>query len=153
MNYFRMGSDIYSLEEGLAMGLLLSLLLANIYMEYFEEMALRSPPLKPSLWLRYVNDKFILWLHQEDVQTLVDYENSIRPAIQFTIEKEQDNRLSFLDVLIIHTEQGFRLSVYQKPTFTRWYLNINSYHPYNVKKIGLKPFVVTAGHIKKKWRV
>ena len=65
--YFGMGSNIYRQEEGLAMGSPLSPVLANIYMEYFEEMALGSTSLKPSMWLRYVDDTFILWPHQEDV--------------------------------------------------------------------------------------
>ena len=30
-------------------------------MEYFEEMALGSIPLKPSMQLRYVDNTFILW--------------------------------------------------------------------------------------------
>ena len=47
--YFGMGSDIYRQEEGLAMGSPLSPVLANKYVEYFEEMALGSPPLKPSM--------------------------------------------------------------------------------------------------------
>ena len=50
------------------------------------------------------------------------------------MEKEQDNKLPFLDVLITHTEQGFRSSEYHKPTFTGQYLNFNSDHPYTVKK-------------------
>ena len=89
--YFGMGSDIYR-QKGLAMGSPLSPVLANIYMEYFEEMALGSTSLKPSIWLRYINDTFILWPHQEDVQILLDHVNSIRPSIQFTMEKEQDNK-------------------------------------------------------------
>ena len=52
----------------------------------------------------------------------------------FTMEKEQDNKLPFLDVLVTCTEQGFRLSVYRKTTFTRQYLNFNSHHPYMMKK-------------------
>ena len=40
------------------MGSPLSPVLANIYMEYFEEMALGFTPLKPSMWLRYVDDTF-----------------------------------------------------------------------------------------------
>ena len=130
--YFAMGSDIYQ-QEGLAMGSPLSPVLANIYMEYIEEMALGST-LKLSMWLRYVDDTFILWPHQEDVQTLLAHVNSIRPSIQFTMEKEQDNKLPFLNVLVTRTEQGFRSSVYCKPTFTRQYLNFNSHHPYTVKK-------------------
>ena len=50
------------------------------------------------------------------------------------MEKEQDNKLPFLDVLVTRTEQGFRSSVYCKPTFTGQYLNFNSHHPYMVKK-------------------
>ena len=106
--YFGMGSDIYRQEERLAKGSPLLPVLANIYMEYFEEIALGSTSLKPSMWLRYVEDTFILWPHQEDVQTLLDHVNSIRPSIQFSVEKEQDNKLPFLDVLVTRTEQGFR---------------------------------------------
>ena len=103
-------------------------------MEYFEEMALGSTSLKPSMWLRYVDDTFILRPYQEDVQILLDHMNSIRPSIQFTMEKEQDNKLPFLDVLVTCTEQGFRSSVHNKPTFTGQYLNFNSHYPYMVKK-------------------
>ena len=66
----------------------------------------------------FIESTFILWPHQEDVQILLDHVNSIRPSIQFTMEKEQDNKLPFLDVLVTCTEQGFRSSVYRKPTFT-----------------------------------
>ena len=116
-----------------------SLLLAYIYMEYFKEMALGSTSLKPSMWLRYVDDTFILCLHQENVQILLDHLNSIWQSIQFTMEKEQDNKLPFLNVLVTCTEQRFRSSVYYKPTFTGQYSNFNSHHPYTVKKgIGKK---------------
>ena len=50
------------------------------------------------------------------------------------MEKESNNTLPFLDVLICRTAQGFKTSVYRKPTFTGQYLNFNSHHPYNVKK-------------------
>ena len=59
------------------MGSPLSPVLTNMYMKYFEEMALGSKSIKPSLWLRYIDDLFILWPHQEDVQILLDHVNSI----------------------------------------------------------------------------
>ena len=55
--------------------------------------------------------------------------NSIRPSIQFTMEKEQDNKLPFLNVLVTRTEQGSRSSVYRSPPS----FNFNSLHPYTVK--------------------
>ena len=95
MIYLEMGSDIYRKEEGLAMGSPLSLVLTNIFIENLEEIALGSTSLKPSMWLRYVNETFILWSHQENVQTLQNHVNSIQSSILFTTEKEQDNRLYF----------------------------------------------------------
>ena len=76
--------------------------------------------------LIYVCDTFILWSYYEEDQTLMDHVNLIRPSIQFTLEKEEDYKLSFLDVLITRTEQSFRLSVYQTPTFIGQYFNFNS---------------------------
>ena len=48
--------------------------------------------------------------------------------------KSKTYKLPFLEVLVTCTEQGFRSSVYRKPTFTGQYLNFNSHHPYTVKK-------------------
>ena len=50
------------------------------------------------------------------------------------MEKEQDNKLPILDVLVTRTKQGFRSSVHRKPTFTGQYPNFNFHHPYTVKK-------------------
>ena len=65
-NYFRMGFDVYQLEECLAVGSPLLPVLANVYMEY-NKMPLGSTSLKLPLWLRYVDITFILWFHQQDV--------------------------------------------------------------------------------------
>ena len=54
--------------------------------------------------------------------------------MQFTMEKEQDNELPFVDVLVAWTEEGYSLSVCRKTTFTGRYLNFNSHHPYNMTK-------------------
>ena len=83
---FGMGSDINQQEEGLAIGSLLSPVLAYIYMEYFEKMSLGFTSLKPSMWLRYVDDTFTLWPHQEDDQTT--WSRELNPSIQVTMEKE-----------------------------------------------------------------
>ena len=73
-------------------------------MECFEEMASRSTSLKPSMCHRCVDDIFILWPHQEDVQTIRTHVNSIRLSTQFTMEKEQNDTLPFLGVFAARTE-------------------------------------------------
>ena len=48
----------------------------------------------------------------------------LHPVLKFTIEKEQNNSLNFLDVLVEKEGTGFLTSIYRKPTFTgqciRW---------------------------------
>ena len=145
--YFEMGSDEHR-QERLALGSPLSLGLANVDMESFEEIAVESTLLKPSICLRYVDDSFILIK-----KTFKHYMNSIWQSLQFSKKKEQDNKLSFLDVLITCSEQEFR------STFTREYLNLNYHHPYNIKEsfiaynIAQKSLVVITIHIKKKGRI
>ena len=42
------------------MGSPLSPVLANLYMEFFEEMAIDTATHKPTLWIRYVDDTFVI---------------------------------------------------------------------------------------------
>ena len=47
------------------MGLPLSPIVANLFMEAFEEKVV----LRPRMWVRYVDDTFVLWAHEEDELT------------------------------------------------------------------------------------
>ena len=134
--YFQLENQTYQQVDGVAMGSALSPIVSNIYMEHFEELALNTAQLKPDLWLRYVDDTFILWSHNENVEALLTHMNSIRPSIQFTMEKESNGQLPFLDVLVERQDDGFSTSVYRKATNTGRYLNFYSNHPFSVK-IGL----------------
>lgn len=54
--YKHLGYNICQQEEGIAMGLPLSLLVANIYTECVEEIALGATLLKPTIWLRCIDE-------------------------------------------------------------------------------------------------
>ena len=55
---------LFDQAEGAAMGSPLSLIVANLFMEAFEEKALESAVLR--MWVRYVDNMFVLWPHEED---------------------------------------------------------------------------------------
>jgi hypothetical protein len=104
-------------------------------MEYFEKLALDSAQHKPSLWLRYVDDTFVVWPHDpEHLQNFLSHLNCLRPAIQFTMEIESDSAIPFLDVLVIRKETTLATKFYRKPTHTGWYLNFSSNHPPHIKR-------------------
>jgi hypothetical protein len=99
------------------------------------KLALDSAQHKPSLWLRYVDDTFVVWPHgPEHLQNFLGHLNCLRPAIQFTMETESDNTILFLDVLVIRKETALATKVYRKPTHTGRYLNFNSNHTPHVKR-------------------
>lgn len=108
-------TDMYR-QEGLAMDSPLSPTIANIYIVFWK-FASRNKTLKPILWQRYVGDNFIPSPHQENVQVMLHHMNSINLSKHFTMEKETDNHLAFLVVLIIRMDYGSMIFVYRKPTF------------------------------------
>ncbi len=55
LTYFRYNGNCY---EQVAMGSPVSAVVANLYMEFFEEEDLNSASVKPVLWKRYVDDIF-----------------------------------------------------------------------------------------------
>ena len=64
--FFSFQGEFYEQTTGVAMGSPLSPIIANLYMEKFEKEALKSYPLKPSLWKRYVDDTNVIWPHGEN---------------------------------------------------------------------------------------
>ena len=132
---FQLDDQFFKQTEGIAMGSPLSPIVANIYMEYFEQMALNSFPLAPLTWLRYVDDTWLLWDHgEENAQALLHHLNSLRGSIKFTMEIEEEESIAFLDVKVKKLTTGFITSVYKKPTNTDLYLHFDSHHPAHVKK-------------------
>ena len=61
--------------------------------------------------------------------------HSVEPSIQFTLEREKDRHLPFLDLNVSRGVQGnLETSVYRKPTHTDKYFAFDSHHPICPKK-------------------
>ena len=132
--YFSYGGSFYEQKEGAAMGSPVSAVVANLYMEFFEELALETAPTRPRLWKRYVDDTFCI-LRKGSTEELLHHLNGVRPTIKFTVEQEEDGTLPFLDTLLRRREDGsLDVSIYRKPTHTDQYLHFESHHPTHVKR-------------------
>jgi hypothetical protein len=64
--YFMYDCAFYDQNDGVAMGSPLAPVIANYYMENFEQQALSRAPKKPTHWYRYVDDTFVVWPHGEE---------------------------------------------------------------------------------------
>ena len=109
------------------MGSPLDLTLANAFLCFHEQIWLNECPdeFKPAYYRRYIGDAFVLFRSPDHLEKLKNYLNSKHINIKFTCEKEQNNVMPFLDVLITRTSNGFKLPLYHKPTFSGVYSNSN----------------------------
>ena len=127
--YFQPGDNFYEQTDGAAMGSPLSPVIANLYLESLEASAILSAPLKPRVWVRYVDDTFVVWPHGLDnLSVFHSHLDQQHPSIKFTVEQEQDGQLPFLDVLVMKVEGRLVTSVYRKPTHTERYIPFHSHH-------------------------
>ena len=127
-SYFNYNRQTYKQIHGCAMGSPMSPIVANLCLEVIEELALAQATPPPKKWYRYVDDVFSI-IKKHALNSFHNLLNSIDADINFTIEHEQDGRLSFLDILVSPTNNGILItSVYRKPTHTDNYLEFNSHH-------------------------
>ena len=132
--YFQYNGSIYEQKDGAAMGSPVSAVIANLYMESFEEQAITTSSYKPTIWKRYVDDTFTI-LDRGNVDDFLQHLNNQQPSIRFTMETENNNKLAFLDTAVSREPDGrLTTSVYRKPTHTDQYLAYDSHHPQSVKR-------------------
>ena len=132
--YFLFQGKYYEQVQGVAMGFPISPLIANMFMEEFEVKALSTCTDPPSLWLRFVDDTFVI-TKSEHSQPLLKHINSQDPHKQFTVEPTQQEPLPFLDTFVtIEPDNTFSTTVHRKPTHTDQYLHWDSNHHIPVKQ-------------------
>ena len=80
--------SIYEQKDGAAMGSPVSAIIANIFMEDFEERAIASAIHKPKIWKRCVDDIFTI-LDQDQVDGFLQHLNNQQPTIRFTMQTKR----------------------------------------------------------------
>jgi len=117
---FIFDGNLYEQVEGLGMGLPLGPTFANIFMCHHETKWLEQCPSEfcPVFYRRYVDDTFVLFHKEEHAESFLSYLNGQHPNIKFTMEKEGNKKLSFLDVCVSKDGNSFVTSVYRKPSHT-----------------------------------
>ena len=77
--YFQYSGSIYEKRDGADMGSLVSAVIANLYMEIFEEQAMESAPCKPKIWKRYKDDTLTI-LDRDSVDNFLRRFNNQQPS-------------------------------------------------------------------------
>ena len=115
--YFLFNDSIYDQIDGVAMGSPLAPVLANLFMGHYEHKWIQGySAIGPGHYRRYVDDLFALFQIEEQADLFFSYLNKQHPNMLFTIEKQENGKLPFLDVLLTKEGEIFSTSVYHKST-------------------------------------
>ena len=111
------------------MGSPLAPVLANIFMGFHKTKWLNEYNLKKrKLYLRYVDDILAAFGNEQDSVNFLNFLNNRHPKIKFTIEKQINHSIAFLDVFISGiNNQNLILQTYHKSTHTGLLLNFKSF--------------------------
>ena len=83
---------------------------------------------------QYVDDAIIIYdVTRTNPETIIRQANSMHRNIQTSPTLEADNRISFLDILIIRKPQQIEIDIFRKPTTTDTIINYLSNHPMEQK--------------------
>ena len=138
-NVFSFNGEYYLQLHGIAMGTKLAPALATLYLGLIEEEFLTHRVFKPKIWLRYIDDIFLIWTEgRQALDTFIEDLNTLKPRIKFTADIS-DTHATFLDVKVF---KGNRFtnsslldtSISYKPTNNFLYIHGSSYHPQSTYK-------------------
>ena len=108
-SYFRRFFKYCKQKDGVVVSSLLSPTLANVFLCHFEEQSISDCPIdyKPISYRWYVDNTFLLFLSELHVIKFLKYMNSKHQNIKFTVKREENNSLSFLNLKIFRDSGKF----------------------------------------------
>ena len=136
-SYFLFDRELYQQVDVAPMASPLGPTLANIFLCHYEDIWLRycSSECKPSYYKRYVDDIFVLFESETQVESFKNFMNTCHPKMKFPSSKEHSKCFSFLDIKFIRENNVLTTSIYRKPTFSGVYTHFDSYMPLNLSSV------------------
>ena len=128
-NNFEFNENHYLQTLGTAIGTKMAPSYANLFMDRLERGLLSQAQVKPYIWLRYIDDVFMVWTGTElELLEFLNYINEAHDTIKFTWDWSRE-RINYLDVQVINNNGRIETDLYIKPTDKHQYLYHTSCHP------------------------
>ena len=127
--HFLFNGNCYNQADGVSMGSPLAPVLANVFMGHHESKWLNTYlHNKPNFYIRYVDDILTTFENEQDSLDFLNFLNKQHSNIKFTMEKQTNNSIPFLDVQIADINaKNLTLQSYHKLTYTGLLLNLYSF--------------------------
>ena len=133
MNNFKFNGVNFLQTGGTAMGTKVAPSYAVNYMGAFEKMHVYTHSHQSLLYLRYIDDIFMLWQHgAAELDRFITHMNTCSEHIKFTTEQSTEE-IAFLDTLVRIQGSSLSTDLHTKPTDSHNYLYYDSEHPQRCK--------------------
>ena len=107
---------------------------------------------KPKFYLRYVDDNVAAFDNEQDSLNFLDFLNNRHPNIKFTIEKQINHSIAFLDIFNSGiNNQSLTLQTYHKLTYTGPLLNFKSFTSFSYELSLIKCLIDRSFKICNNW--
>ena len=108
---------------------------ANIFMVFHESKWLNEYNLNtPKFYFRYVDDIQVAFGNKQDSLNFEYFLNNKHPNIKFTIEKQLNDSIAFLDIFVLDiNNQNLTLQTYPKSTYIGLLLNFKRFTTFSYK--------------------
>lgn len=130
-NEFQYDNRFYKLSHGTCMGNPLSCFVSNAFVGHLET-KLASSNKFPKIWHRYVDDIFTI-MKRHEVQPVLNILNAQYESIKFTVEVEENQSLSFLDLRLTREDNKIEFGIFRKASTTERYITSDSYCSFSTK--------------------
>jgi len=133
-NNFQFNGTNYIQIMGTAMGSPMAPSYASLFMGKLEQDFLENENFNPTVWLRFLDDIFMIWNHsEEDLHKFINSLNNFHPTIKFTYTASSTH-VSFLDVNVMkNSDNTISTNVHVKETNIHQYVEYSSCHPRSCK--------------------
>jgi hypothetical protein len=125
------------------MGALTSSIFSEIYLQDIENTKITELLVKHKIkgYFRYIDDILIMYKEEQtNISSVLDDFNSVIPSMKFTLEKEENNKINFLDITITKGHDGLPFEIYWKLTTTDVVIPNDSCHSREHKTAAIRYF-------------
>ena len=135
-NYLMFQQKICQPLQGISMGSPISSLIAEIFLQHYEDANIKQllDMKSIALYVRYVDDILVIYdTTKINLHTINTYINKIHSNIKLNPTYEEHNSIAFLNLTITRRQTKLEIDIYRKPTTTFTTINFLSNHPIEQK--------------------
>ena len=132
-NNFEFNGNHYLQSLGTAIVTKMAPSYGNLFMDRLERQLISDAQVKPYLWLRYIDDIFMVRTgSEEELDEFLNYIDA-HATIKFTWTWSKES-VNYLDVQVMNNNGQIETDLYTKPTDKHQFLSYTSCHPRGCKQ-------------------